>query len=190
MAEINLLATNTKKTTIGSAIGSLMVKALAVVLLAALTYYGYASFKVGSTDKKITETKAQIESDQQDIISNKARPELLARQTQLDAAEKLIGSHVYWSRFFKDIANATLQTSAYGGFTADQGGTITASVLTADYATLDQWLQVFDLDAFNKNFSDVKVISVAKIEKENFVGLDARINFKYNLGALKGAQAK
>jgi len=190
MAEINLLATNTKKTTLGSAIGSLMVKALAVVLLAALAYYGFAFFMVSSMDKKITETKALIESDQQDIISNKARPELLIRQTQLDEAAKLISSHVYWSRFFKDIAKATLQASAYGGFTVDQGGVIIASVLVSDYAALDQWLQVFDLPSFNKNFSDVKIISVTKVDEENFVGLDARVKFTYNLESLKGANLK
>lgn len=167
-----------------------MAKALAVVLVAAIAYYGVVLYLNSKTTKGIAEIKAKIEADQQEIIKNKSRPELLTRQVQLKEAEKIIKNHVYWSRFFKDIANATLKVSSYGGFTTDQGGVIVASVLVPDYPTLDLWLQVFDLPAYNQNFSDVKIVSISPVEKVNFKGYDARIRFTYNVDSLKSTLKK
>jgi cell division protein FtsB len=185
MPEINLLSNNTKKVSVGSAIGSLMVKALAVVLIFMLVYWGYTLFMSRRTASRIKETTAQIEKDQQDILKNTKRDELLTRQVQLQEAEKIIHNHVYWSRFFKDIAKSTLRTSSYGGFTVDPGGVITVSVNVPDYQTLDQYLQVFDLPAYNTNISDIKIVSVSKVEKEGSQTLDARLRFNYNKQSLK-----
>lgn len=190
MSEINLLNSNTKKTSLSSAIGSLMAKALIVVLVAAIVYYGVVLFLSSKTTKDISAIKVKIETDQQEILKNESRPELLTRQVQLKEAENIIKNHVYWSRFFKDMANATLKASSYGGFTVDKGGVIVASVLVSDYATLDQWLQVFDLPTYNKNFSDVKIVSISAVDKVDFKGYDARIKFTYNVDSLKSTLKK
>lgn len=190
MPEINLLNNNSgPKAGIGSTLASTMSKALIVVLVLLLAYWGYALFATRSARNSIASAKYAIEQDQQDIIKNGGRNEVLTRQAQLKQADTLITNHVYWSRFFSDIAKATLKTAAYGGFAVDADGVITASVIVPDYQSLDQFLQVFDLPAYNGNFSNVKIVSVSKSQDENVEALDARIKFNYSVGALKNKQS-
>ncbi len=190
MPEINLLNNTGQRPNIASTIASTMSKALVVVLILLLAYWGYTLLATRSVRNNIATAKFAIEQDQQDIIKNGGRSELLTRQAQLKQANTLISNHVYWSRFFSDIAKATLKTAAYGGFAADANGVITASVLVPVYQALDQFLQVFDLPAYNGNFSDVKIVSVSKSQDEDTQSLDARVRFNYSVGSLKNKQAE
>ncbi len=188
MPEINLLTNSGPQSSIGSTLASMMSKAFGVVLVLLLLYWGYVLFAVHTTKNNIAEASAAIKQDQQDIIQNGGRDEVLTRQAQVKQASTLINNHVYWSRFFSDIAKATLKTAAYGTFAADEKGVITASVIIPDYQSLDQFLQVFDLPAYNGNFNNVRIVSVSKSQEENTDLLDARIRFEYTIGALKNKQ--
>lgn len=190
MPEINLLNNNSQQASFGSTLASTMSKALVVVLILLLAYWGYVLLATRSAKNGIASATFAIEQDQQEIIKNGGRSEVLTRQAQLKQASTLITNHVYWSRFFSDVAKATLKTAAYGGFSVDPDGVITASVIVPDYQALDQFLQVFDLPAYNGNFSNVRIISVSKSEEENVESLDARIKFNYSIGALKNKQTQ
>lgn len=186
MAEINLLSNNTPRPSVSKTLSSIFVKTLAVLLLLVLVYFGYIFFALKNTSNASASETEKINQDQQDILSNKNRSELLIRQSQLKEAENLIENHVYWSRFFKDIAQATLKTTSYSDFSSQGDGNITVSLTVPDYKTLDEFLQVFDLPQFNKNFSNVRIISVAKTTQGSVPSLKVKVRFQYNIDVLKG----
>lgn len=190
MPEINLLANNNARGGVGDTLALLLVRALAVVLILLMLFFIYIFFSNRSVDSKIESTSAQIQKDQNEIAENSDRQRLLTRQAQLKEAKVIITNHVFWSRFFGDLAKSTLQNARFGSFASEADGTVTASVIVPDYATLDKFLQVFDLPAYNGNFSDVKIVSIAKAANSETNELDARIRFRYNTESLKNKATK
>lgn len=190
MPEINLLANNNSRSGVGDTLALLLVRALAVVLIMLMLFFVFVFFSNRSVNTKIEKTSVQIQQDQDEIAKNSDRQRLLTRQAQLKEAKVIISNHVYWSRFFGDLAKSTLQTARFGSFASEADGTVMASVIVPDYATLDKFLQVFDLPAYNGNFSDIKIVSIAKAAGSEINELDARIRFRYNTESLKNKAAK
>lgn len=185
MPEINLLNTEVKRASIPEEIFLWLMRLLAFILLLAFLYFGYTLFALSRTNASINDEEQKIDQATQDIINNSSRDEVVTRQGQLQQVDTLIQDHVYWSKFFPELARVTLQSAVYSTFSANPDGTAIVTVLVPDYATLDNYLQVFDLPDYNKTFSNVRLVSTTNAPAETGGGIQARISLKYNPEYLK-----
>lgn len=187
MAQINLLSSNTSasKSNTGEVILKLSVKILAVVLGAVVLYYGWLLLSSHRTNLSTESNKKRIIEAQTEISGRKERQELIVRQGQLSALNGLLQNHVYWSNLFPKLAEATLNTVSYLSFSADDQGKGTMTVSVPSYAELDKFLQVFDLQQFNENFSNIRISSISRSQKGSTLETRAEIQFNYNNSLIK-----
>lgn len=180
MADINLLGTENQTTNYTRASASLIVKILAVVLVLVLVYYGYLRVQISRARATTQATLAKTQQFKAEALADKARGEVITRQGQLQALDKLIKGHLYWSGLLPELARVTLKSANYASLGADSAGTLTLDVLVPSYAEADKYLQVFDLPQFNAQFSDVKVLSISKVQQENSLKIDLKLQLKFN----------
>jgi hypothetical protein len=180
MADINLLGVENQKTNFARTGAGLAVKVLVAIVIIVIGYYIYLRVQINRTRSAIKSAQAQTEKAKADALANKDRGELLTRQGQLQSLDKLIKGHLYWSGLLPELAGVTLKSSSYASFKADAAGTLTLDVLVPTYADADKYLQIFNLPEFNKQFSDVKVIAITKVQQETSVQIDLNLQLKFN----------
>ncbi len=179
MAQINLLTPNTTKPNLGQAVLSIAVKVLFVALILVAVYYGWLLYTDRKTTAQIQDLSNKINEAQAAVIKRTDREELIVRQGQIQALQSLMSNHLYWSKLFPELANATLKTASYVSFSANSDGTATMVVAVPSYVELDKFLQVFDMPEFNKNFSDVKVFSINRSQNGDVIETHAQLQLKY-----------
>ncbi len=190
MSQINLLNINKKNLYPDQILALWAVRIFATILILMFLYYGYLWFAVKSTADKILMLQDQINADQKSVLANPDRAELLVRQAQLRDVAGLVTKHLYWSRMFPELASVTLKTAAYSSLNIAGDSTATMSVIVPTYTELDRFLQIFDLPEVNKNFSNLKIVSISKTQTINGLQINARISMKYNPEFMKNSITK
>jgi hypothetical protein len=180
MADINLLSTNNESRGFRSKGAPLFVKILSVLLLLVVLYYGYLWFYSSRIQNQITEWKDKTAQVQAQAMNQKERKEVVTRQGQIQNLDQLIKNHVSWSYLLPELARVTLKSAVYSSISADEKGSLTLTVTAPNYADLDKYLQVFDLPQYNQQFSEVRILSINKIQNEDRVYTQMKIQLKFN----------
>jgi cell division protein FtsB len=185
MVDINLLGSQKKTTEYSKTISSFIAMALAVALVLVLIYYAYLFIGGRRTAAHITTLQEEITAAEAKIQSNVDKNELFTRQAQLKDLSVLLKDHIYWSALVPELARTTLRSAAFTSFSLKENGDVSMIVDVPSYAELDKFLQVFDLPEFNQNVSNVRVQSVVKVQRENSLRINAKVEFSYRISALK-----
>lgn len=180
MADINLLSNNGGSSSFSKSRASWVVRILSVIMVLVILYYGYLFIAIRSSNNQLADWKSKTVQAQADAISRKDRAELLTRQGQLQNINTLIKDHMYWSYLLPELARITLKSANYTSIAADSKGLLTLTVTANSYSELDKYLQVFNLPEFNKQFSDVKVLSLTKSQENSTVQNTMNLQLKFN----------
>jgi hypothetical protein len=187
MADINLLQTPTSQTsTISSRSRVLLARVLMLVLVLIVAFYAWLQYDHWRTGKNIAATQASIATAQADALNNKARAEVVTRQGQLEELDSLLEDHMYWSYLLPELARVTLVSAKYTSIEANSAGTLTMSVTLPSYQDLEKYLQIFDLPEYNKEFSNVKILSINQTQVNNTLGTVVKLELTFNPKYLKG----
>lgn len=189
MAEINLL--QPEQISASSIVGRskfIVSRMLMVILVLIMAGYGYLFIEDSRVSGNIEKTQAKITQAQSVAMNNQDRAELLTRQGQLKELDKLVKDHMYWSYMLSDLAKITFKNAKYSNFEADTKGKMWATVNVSTYEELDKFVQVFNLPEYNKEFSDVRVITINKEQDANtgVTVLKARLQLTFNPEYIKG----
>ncbi len=189
MPQINLLSSNVRRQPASLvSITPLLVKVLTGLLIVLVLYYGFTWFRSKSADKQIEQLQQSINQKRSDISQNDQRNEVLTRQGQLLDLQKILNKHLYWSLFLNsELPRVTLQAASYSSISAQSDGTVTLVVSVPTYGDLDKYLQVFNLERFNKDFNqftDVQIKSITRSQQGNSLLTSFRIEFKYNTDSI------
>ncbi len=182
MAQINLLKQSSGARNHWYFAYQLWVRVLFAVLLVILAYYGWLFFTLKSADSVIVSTREKINNDQQAALNSQDRNELLTRQLQLRTLGDVQGQHFYWSQLLPALAQTTLKTASYSNFTAGSDGEIILTATVPTLTDLDEYLQVFNLPQFYKNFSEVNISGYHQVQGQNVAGnaITFEVKMHYN----------
>ena len=179
MAQINLLKQSGSTHHFGSAIPKIVVRILVVVLLVLLGYYIWLFVTIKSTEDKIFQAQAKLNTDKQAALTIQNRDELFTRQLQLKSLADIISKHVYWSQLLPELARVTLKTSSYSTMRASADGSVDLSVTVPNLSELDKYMQVFDVAEFNENFNDIRIGGFSKVVSEKGTTIQFAVKMKY-----------
>lgn len=185
MAEINLLDSQTHTNNLKAQGSRWLLRIMTIIFVASLLSYALLLFLNWSTGKKITEATDAIVSYQNESKNNKDREELITRQGQLNNINSLLAAHLYWSKLLPELARVTLTSAYYSTMTASADGSLDLTVNTPSYSEAEKYLQVFDLPEYNKEFSNVKVMSMSKSQQGNALATTMRLHLTLNPDFLK-----
>ncbi len=180
MADINLLSTDSQKFNFAQKGVGLLIKALLVVLALVLLYYGYLWVQISRTNKAVQAAQVKTSQVEAEALTRKDRAEIVTRQGQLQSLDGLIKNHLYWSGLLPELARVSLKSASYTSFTAEAAGTLSLDVAVPTYADADKYIQVFNLPQFNQQFSDVKVLSIGKVQQGSTEQINMKLEVKFN----------
>lgn len=180
MADINLLGSDSQKFNIAQTSAHLIVKILLGVLVVVILYYAYLRIQISRTQNSVRTLQAQTAAIEAEALNQKERGEVVTRQGQLQNLDSLIKNHLYWSPLLPELARVTLKSASYATFNADGTGVLNIDVTVPSYADADKYIQVFDLPQFNQQFSDVKILSINKVQEGNTVQIGMKLQLKFN----------
>lgn len=186
MAQINLLDSEPKSGFSRNGY-SILTKVMVGLLVLLVLFYGYLYFRQGQIQKEINSVRERTQAAQKEAIANSDRDELLTRQGQLAALNPLIEDHVYWSGLLPELARISLRQSSYVALSAVDNGNLILSVEMPTYADLDKFLQVFDLPEYNRQFSNVRTLSINKATEEGQTAYVMRVQLTFNTEFIKNA---
>jgi len=184
VAEINLLKQNVPKSGYGNNLPSLLVKFLVVLGVGLVGYWGFLYFNSRKVANEVESTQTALEAAKAQAVNFKDRNEILTRQAQLKTLDSLITGHPYWSHLLPALAKVTLKTSSYSAIRANGDGNIILSVRVPSLQDLDKYLQVFDLQQFNQNFSDVRIGAFHEEPNGQTTNIRFDVKMKYNTTVL------
>lgn len=186
MSEINLLkTTTTTETNASSKITQIIIRVMIGLLIIVIGFYVFLLIAQWSVNKKITQANQALQQVQNDVINNKSRAEVIARQGQVKAANDIIANHSYWSRLLPELARVSLSSASYSSIEADEAGKLSLVVKVSSYSDLDKFMQIFDLPEYNKYFSKVRLSSVSKVQEEASIILSAVLELTFDQSFLK-----
>jgi len=186
MAQINLLDSEAQTRFKGHGY-SWLARAMGVILVLVVLSYVYFYFHQRSLQNKINQVRGKTVTAQNEITANTARNELLTRQGQLISLNPLIKNHVYWSGLLPELARVSLRQSTYSSIEAISNGNLILSIKLPTYADMDKFLQIFDLPEYNRQFSNVRVLSINKAAEEGQISYLMRVQLTFNPDFIKNA---
>lgn len=166
MSDINLLDQESSISKIKNRSKQWLSKLVGLVLVLSLLLYGYLFYQGWNLEKKVSESETKIEEYRSDIQNNKKRQELITRQGQLKSANDLLDKHMYWSTLLPELARVTLTNAKYTNIEANTEGQLSLTVSLPSYSDAEKYLQIFDLPEYNKNFSNVKLLTLTKTQED------------------------
>lgn len=186
MAEINLLKTTTATPSdVGSAVTRVANRVMLGILILLVGLYALLFIVQWNNGRKIKIANTALQQVQTSVSNDKARQEVVARQGQVKAATDLIAKHSYWSKLLPELARVSLSSASYSAIKADETGKLTLTVKVSSYSDLDKFMQIFDLPAYNQQFSNVKLVSVSKIQQESTIVLSALLELTFDPAYIK-----
>ena len=186
MADINLLQSTTSSPALMvTKIKRVIARVLMIVLLVIVAGYGYLYFDLYQTNKNLTTTETAIAKAQSEALSNKDRSELITRQGQLKELDTLVKQHLYWSYLLPELARVTLKSAKYTAIDAGEEGKLNLTVSLPSYTDLEKFMQIFDLPAYNQQFSNVKIMSIGKTQQDAQVEISVRLELTFNPAYIK-----
>lgn len=184
MADINLLQTQSTLSSVKYEGKRWIFRIAVLILVIVLGAYVVLQVTNWRNQRSISEAQAQIKKVQDSLASNKQRSELLTRQAQLSHINQLLSGHLYWSKFLPELARVTLTQAQYSIIEVDKEGHLNVTVTVPSYAEAEKYLQVFDLPEYNQQFSNVKLVSLSKIQQDDLVKTTMRLQLTLNPGLL------
>jgi hypothetical protein len=186
MPQINLLDSETKASFKGNGY-SWLARVMGAILVLAILAYAYLYIHQRSLQNQINQTREKTATAQDEATTNTAREELLTRQGQLVSLNPLLKNHVYWSGLLPELARVSLRQSSYVSIEAAANGNLILSVKMPTYADLDKFLQVFDLPEYNRQFSNVRVLSINKSADAGLITYIMRVQLTFNTDFIKNS---
>ena len=187
MSEINLLHSEQADSGINNSLAAILVARLLLILvIAAFVLYGVLFFYNWRTNNKLTTVKQEVQTLQAQTLADKDRNELVTRQEQLAQLETLIDQHVYWSYLLPELARVTLKSAHYTDIQADSTGKLNLTVSLPSYTDVEKYMQIFDLPEYNQQFSNVRIVGIDTVQKDNVVETKLRIQLTFNPAYIKG----
>ena len=186
MAQINLLDSEAQTSFKGHGY-SWLTRVIGVLLILVVLIYVYFYFHHRSLQNKINQVRGKTVAAQNEITHNTARGELLTRQGQLVSLNPLLKNHVYWSGLLPELARVSLRQSAYTSIEAVSNGNLILSVKLPTYADMDKFLQIFDLPEYNRQFSNVRVLSINKAAEQGQNSYLMRVQLTFSTDFIKNA---
>ena len=181
MAQINLLKQASPQQSLWTVLPKIFASIFLVVLIILAAYYGWLIIESKKIASNIINVQAQINEEKKTGLNMPKRDEVLIRQQQLQGVNEAVANHLYWTQLLPELARVTLKSASYSNIKVGTDGKISMTVKVPTIGDLDKYLQVFDLPAFNKNFSDLRIGGYYKVQGE---GNSSTINFyvmmKYN----------
>ena len=185
MADINLLQTQTTISTVRDQGKRWLFRLAVLILVVVVGAYIILLLSNWRTESKLSTAQAQIKKVQDSLNNNKKRSELITRQAQISHIDKLLNNHLYWSEFLPELARVTLTQAQYSIIEVDKEGHLNLTVTVPSYADAEKYLQVFDLPEYNQKFSNVKVMSLSKIQQDELIKTTMRLQLTLNSDLLK-----
>ena len=187
MPEINLLHTDSATSesdygVVARVVAKLLTFFLALVVLIFILLFGYNWYN----NNQLGKVEAKIKAAEAAALKNEDRNELVTRQEQLGHLEKLIDSHVYWSYLLPEMARVTLKSAKYTEIEAKSDGTLNLVVNLPNYEEIEKYMQIFDLPEYNKQFSNVKIISINTVGNEGALVTQLRLELTFDPQYIKG----
>lgn len=187
MPDINLLQSNIDESGINSsaftrAIARFMMFLVVVVILA----YVAMVFDSWNTNRKLVTVNEKTQTLQAAAMSNTDRDELVTRQEQLSELGTLIDDHVYWSYLLPELGRITLKTAKYTEIDASRDGKLTLVANLPSYEDIDKFMQIFDLPEYNEEFSNVRIVSIGKVQDGDKIETELRVQLTFNPEFIKG----
>lgn len=188
MAEINLLKQTDSSKKFLQMLPKFIAGILGIGLVLVLAYYVWLYISAKTVTKEIVDTKLKIEDNLKRASQIGERNELLTRQQQLQELDKLISAYSYWSQLVPALAKVTLKTVRYTKINVTTGNILSLTAIMPDTNELDKFLQVFNQPEFYKNFYNVKIGNIQKMQEGNntFIGLEVTMNFNPDLLSQNG----
>lgn len=185
MADINLLDQESSVSKIKNQSKQWLSRIAGVILVLSLLLYGYLFYSSWSLNNQIGESQAKITQYQSELQNNKKRDELIARQGQLKYTNQLLDNHMYWSILLPELARVTLNSAKYTSIETNVEGELGLTVTVPSYSDAEKYLQIYDLPEYNKNFSNVRVMSLSKTEQDNLLKTTMRLRLTLDPTFLK-----
>ncbi len=167
MTQINLLKQTAPTTNLWAIIPKILARFFLVVLIALVAYYAWLIINSKKIAKDIITTQIEINDGKKEGLHMDKREEVLVRQQQLQAVNDTLTKHLYWTQLFSELARVTLKNANYSSIRVGTDGVVTLTGNVPTIADLDKYLQVFDLSAFNKNFSDIRIGGYNKVQNKD-----------------------
>jgi hypothetical protein len=188
MPDINLLNSSTNPKSVENTvrdIPNVISKVLLFVLLLIVLFYGYLFYADFKAKKTLSNSKAVIDSITAEAKKTNGREMVVMRQGQVKELNGLVGNHVYWSALLSELAKVTLGTAKYTTIEARSDGKLSLSATLPSYSDLEKFLQIFDLETYNKQFSDVRIASISKSQQEDSLETIVRLELTFNPAFIK-----
>jgi hypothetical protein len=182
VAEINLLKQGTSKNDLSFNAPKILIWVFLAVLIVLLGYYAWLFVEAKNVDNEIAVAQIKITSDGAEALAVNGRDEFLTRQLQLQGLDGLVAGHLYWSQLFQPLADATLKDASYSDLTVGSGADITLDVTVPTLTDLDKYMQIFNQDPFDTNFTNVRIGGFTKIQSsdKNSSSVKFQIKMQYN----------
>lgn len=185
MPQINLLDSE-QKTSFRAKNYVWLSKIMGGVLVLVILAYGFLYFQENSRQNKINEVREKTAAAQKQLADSADRKEVITRQGQLNALNPLLENHVYWSGLLPELARISLRQSRYVNIDSAGNGSMVLNVEMPSYADLDKFLQVFDLPEYNREFSNVRVLSINKeISESGLIAYAMRVQLSFRPDFIK-----
>lgn len=123
---------------------------------------------------------AQMDSQRKQLAAQKRSAIQLHKDT-LQAID-LLKKHVYWTQFFKQLEEVTVDSVSYRSVTADQAGRVTVLATGADFRSVAR-----QLVAFQRDTAFIKDVSITSATARQEAGAGAAVDFTATLTLQPGA---
>lgn len=181
MAQINLLKQAAPQRNLWTVLPKIFASVFLVVLIILAAYYGWKIIESKKIASNIINVQAQINEEKKTGLNMPKRDEVLVRQQQLQGVNEAVANHLYWTQLLPELARVTLKSASYSNIKVGTDGKISMTVKVPTIGDLDKYLQVFDLPAFNKNFSDIRIGGYYKVQgDDNSSTINFDVLMKYN----------
>lgn len=180
MSQINLLKQSSSPNGNLQKLSKLFAIVFAALAVLLVGYYAWLFIDYSFIGSQIQKAQVQYNSDLQTALAMPQRSELITRQQQLKSFSDLLNSHQYWSQLLPALAAVTLKSASYSDLKVDNTGRVTIQVSVPTLDDLDKYLQVFDLPAVSKNFSNVAIGAYHKEQGKNSTSIQFQVMMDYN----------
>ncbi len=186
MAQINLLKQSVPEKNLWTILPNIFAKVLLVLLVLLAAYYGWKVLESKNIAKSIRALELKISEEKREGLTLPKRDEVLVRQQQLQALNQVVENHLYWTQIFPELARVTFNKAHYSSIKIGADGILNMTGTVPTINDLDKFLQVFDLPAFNKHFSDIRIGGYNKIQgQDNNSTVDFDVMMKFNPELIK-----
>lgn len=164
-------------------------KLVMIILTAAITLLLIGVASVGMLlvkqmlTKQANDIKQDIEqmSGQRKKLTAQKRDAIKLHEETLQAMD-LLNKHIYWTQFFKQLEEVTVDTVAYRSVTADQAGRVTILATGADFRSVARQLIAYQNDA-----EFIKEASITSASMRQEAGASATVDFTATITLQPGA---